>query len=1293
MKSIISYLPHTLRKWNVHVLAILVALGLGVCCSSVFAQSGAGSIQGTVTDATGAVIQAASIHVVQQGTNLTFDTKSSGVGFYQVPSLFTGTYDVTISAPGFKSYKTTIELLVAQNAVINPSLTAGAVTQQVQVAGNLVQLTTTDSGTLSSTLENARINQLPMNGRYLLTLAGETTPGLEAGGTGGGAGQRLDGLMQGAIEYVADGVPLSDPSYDGQQTTTRQTPDPDSVQEFRIETSGSGAQFATPATGILTTKSGTNRLHGSLFETARNNGLGLARTRQNPSNFTAPQLVRNEYGASVGGPIIVPHVYHGKDKSFWFFAWEKYSLVQNTYNLHSVPTTVMRNGDFSGLVNKSGVLLQLYDPATTQSAAHNWARTPFTKNQIPITRESPTAKVFMDITPAPTTTDNPLVEPNYNALNLNNTQVPNYTFRLDHTFNDNNRAYLRNTIIFGTSVSGVGTVAADGIPARTAGISPGGVSHPSTFYASAAGFTHVFSPTFFSETVASMEWINHRYVFSGNYNANYESQLGLPNNFGEAGFPNDTSLIFPLTGDQNISWVSAITTDIDENLTKTVGKHQMQFGGRYRRGRFGIKASPSVDTIANNGYATALENPASGANYATTPNTGYADADEFLGAASSYTINLSPPYQHAHDMEFDAYFQDGYHVSRNLTVDLGLRYEAHPAPWMKYGLMQSFDFKNDAMVLASSPSNLISEGYTTQAIITNDQNDGAKIETPQEAGMNSTLLRNYDFTVGPRVGLAYQPFGGKYGTVLRGAYGRYIYPEPVQYSLRSVGNNNPFVASYSQSYTTAAQSPDDLPNYLLRAPQTATGPLSAGTPIMGVNSAGVVDSSTTNSILPGIAVNTTSYDDAPNYVTEVNATVEQPLKGNSALRISWVWSHGTNLNEKYFWNQHPTNYTWEMQTGIVPPTGKVPGTDTYSKTATGPYDKTTWNGGGMMQKTGWSTDNSLKADYQRLYHHGIAYQISYVWSKPFRVGGNAGNDELIYPAQDYVNVGNVVSTMTSPYGTVIAPALPPARPAGVASYASYHALARFESYRVDSAIPKHHIQFNGIFDLPFGRGKRFLGNANRLLNELVGGFQLAGDGSVASEDFPITATNWGPTNPLVVYKHKASITDCRSGVCRKAFEWFNGYLAPTVVNNPTNGVTGLPGNWAPYQTPIDTSPTSQADPTGKYYGQNEVSITLPGGKPTAIAYAPSTAATSTSPVGANPFAHTILNGPFNYTTDLSVFKIFPITEGVFLRFNVDAFNALNVQGYNNPNATDGTEQLTSSHNSPRQLQLTLRLTF
>jgi hypothetical protein len=197
---------------------------------------------------------------------------------------------------------------------------------------------------------------------------------------------------------------------------------------------------------------------------------------------------------------------------------------------------------------------------------------------------------------------------------------------------------------------------------------------------------------------------------------------------------------------------------------------------------------------------------------------------------------------------------------------------------------------------------------------------------------------------------------------------------------------------------------------------------------------------------------------------------------------------------------------------------------------------------------------------------------------------------------------------------------------------------------------------------------------------LVGGFQLAGDGNIVSQDFAITATNWGPTNPLKIYKHGAPITDCRSGVCHASFEWFNGYLAPTVVNAATKGVSGLPSNWAPYQTPVDNTPGTAN------YGTNNVNITLLNGSTVTTAYSP-------GPIGSNPFSQTILNGPINWTIDLSLFKVFPITEKTDLRFNIDAFNALNMQGYLNPNATDGTESLLSSANTPRQVQFTLRLTF
>ena len=170
MKSLVSTMMQAIIGSKTANLLVLTALVLGLCCSAVFAQSGAGSIQGTVTDSTGAVIPGAAVHVVNNATAVANDTRTNGVGFYMVPSLFTGDYTVTVTAPNMKTYKAGVQLLVDQRAVINPMLTPGPVTQEVEVAGDVVQLTTTENGTIASTLENARISQLPMNGRALLTL-------------------------------------------------------------------------------------------------------------------------------------------------------------------------------------------------------------------------------------------------------------------------------------------------------------------------------------------------------------------------------------------------------------------------------------------------------------------------------------------------------------------------------------------------------------------------------------------------------------------------------------------------------------------------------------------------------------------------------------------------------------------------------------------------------------------------------------------------------------------------------------------------------------------------------------------------------------------------------------------------------------------------------------------------------------------------------------------------------------------------------------------------------------------
>lgn len=1293
----------------------LLALAILTCVSVASAQSGAGSIEGRVTDKTGAIIPGATVHVVNNATSVATDAKANNSGIYQVPELFAGQYTVTVTAQGMGSFQTNLELLVDQHAVINASLATGSVNTQVEVTADTAQLINTENGTIAYDLDSKRIDQLPQNGRLLLNEVIGTTPGLEPKGTGA---LMVNGLESESMEWVADGVPLSNRQFGGVNQTQGQLPDPDAVSEVRIETTDVGAKYATPGVAIINTKSGTNAIHGSFFETIRNNAVGIARNRNNLAAFIAPHLVRNEFGGSAGGPVIIPHFYNGKDKTFWFFAFERYSLSQNQSEQVYVPADAWRTGDFSGLLSL-GTPIQLYDPATTHNdtncngsgKSNPYCRTPFANNQIPVGRLSPTSKILYDITPHPSSANLPQTGPNLSANNPMYTVIPNYSTRLDHYFNENNRAYLRFTGIQQTSDSlrnnpnSPVTVAADGLPYAASGLTV----TPTTTYAGALGFTHIISPSFFSETVVSQQWFAQHNFAGGCPTCNFEKQLGLPNNFGNTGFPligsgNLAANNGGYSGTQYIYGLSQIIWNVDENLTKTLGRHKLEFGGRYRLERFNDLPDQSADTVNFNGQGTGLINPASlpaatsKPTYTATPNTGASDADFFLGNVANYGVRQLPSYFQAHDMEIDGYFQDTIRVTQKLTVGVGLRWEDHPSALVQNGLFTGFDFKNDALVLGAPLTTLLAKGYTNQTLITSLQSLGVKFETSQGSGFPSTLMRNYPENFLPRVSFAFQP-NGDHGAVLRGGYGRYLYPIPTRSYLKSPVQNTPFTSSYTQDFTNPAQTPDGLPNAQLRFPQGsgAWSQTSPFLPVLGVNSANNVNSSAVSGVLPGISLVTDSLNLAPDAVTNANFTFEQPFKSNQALRLSYVYSHGSNLDHYYYPNNSPSAFVYELATGNAPNTAN-------GSIATRPYDNTTWGNNVDVQKNGWSNYNALQANYEKRARKGVAYQISYTWAKAFRIGGNSFRDSSTYPYANYQNAAGVapgVSLNTT--GTTnfvaggqiaLAPTLPPPPPSGTPIWGSYHALMRFENYVVDTNVPEHHVRFNAVVDLPFGRNKRFLGKASRWEDELVGGWQVAAIGQVVSQAFFVGNSNWGAVNPLQSYKHGMNITDCQTGICQRAKLWFNGFILPSA--GAMGKITGLPSGYQvgsaaspAYSSPINFAYTTT--PGTIQATNNNVNVVTPNGTIPNVTYSP-------GPSTVNPFSRTELRGPYNYNADISLYKVFPIREGMFLRVNFDAFNAFNIQGYNNPSTTSGIIDLgangqTNSYWTPRQVQISARFTF
>ncbi len=296
----------------------------------LLAQSGNAVVQGTIMDASRAAVPGAKATLTNSQTGVARTATSSSAGIYYFGAVQPGPYVLAVEAAGFKKWEGTLTAEVGQTVTINPTLEDGSLALTVEVA-DVAPVITTEGMAVSDVKDALRIHQLPLNGRAVTNLF-DLTPEVEGGGN-----PRVNGLKVGSVDMLLDGISLVNRFGGG---IVQVQPGLDTIQEYRIETAGSNAQYSRPATVTLVTKSGTNELHGSLFETHRNNFGGLrARARQDFYQ-KPPQLIRNEFGASAGGRII-------RNKTFWFGAYEALRQRQAVFARSAAPTEAMWNGDLS----------------------------------------------------------------------------------------------------------------------------------------------------------------------------------------------------------------------------------------------------------------------------------------------------------------------------------------------------------------------------------------------------------------------------------------------------------------------------------------------------------------------------------------------------------------------------------------------------------------------------------------------------------------------------------------------------------------------------------------------------------------------------------------------------------------------------------------------------------------------------------------------------------------------------------------------------------------------------------
>src|SRR2546429_1436895 len=281
-----------------------LVLSLALVALPVAAQTGLGVVRGTVQDASKAVIPNAKVPLTNTATGVGRDSVTNADGIYYFGAVSIGPYTLLVGSQGFKKWEGTLTVQAGQTVVVDPALEVGSLESAVEVTG-VAPVISPQGAQVSDTKDALRIHNLPLNGRQISNLF-DLTPGVEGGGN-----PRVNGMKVGSTEMLLDGISYVD-RYGG--GISRVQPGLDTIQEFRIETAGSGAQFSRPATIELVTRSGTNELHGSLFETFRNNAAGL-RARQRQDGHTSAKLIRNEYGGWAGGPLLVPGPYNAQNQN------------------------------------------------------------------------------------------------------------------------------------------------------------------------------------------------------------------------------------------------------------------------------------------------------------------------------------------------------------------------------------------------------------------------------------------------------------------------------------------------------------------------------------------------------------------------------------------------------------------------------------------------------------------------------------------------------------------------------------------------------------------------------------------------------------------------------------------------------------------------------------------------------------------------------------------------------------------------------------------------------------------
>ncbi len=1030
-------------SWSVSVFSRLL-LGAALCLVGVpwvQGQTATGAIAGIVHDPSQAPVTGAKLTLTNVATNESRSTATNDLGYYSFPLLPPAAYTLKVDQPGFRSFVVEhITLDVAQTRQQDVNLQIGEASQTITVTESGPQLET-ESSSLGQVLNNEAIVDLPINGRnaygFAQLVPGVRTPNLFTQVAYASYNDQfisINGSRVNANIFYLDGGINSEPGFNGPGVF----PSIDLVQEYKVQTNNFSAEFGNTAGGVINvvTKSGTNQVHGSTYDFLRNNFFDANDFFANRAGIPIAPLRFNQFGASLGGPVFIPKLYHGKDRTFFFFSYEGLRWVRSYTDSGTMPTLLQRQGDFSQTYNQAGQLITIFDPlSTTPVPGHpgSYTRTPFRGNVIPTSRFDPVANALLRYTPFPTGPGNSVTGTNnYTVSASAPTNEDTFSIRGDQKLTDNQKLFLRWTrnvnlvnrpaIFPAADAPATPTVGTDTLHHQQATLNYSWVINPTTVLEASSSVVHYwlgrvnnglnFDPTTLGFP-ASFNNVNSNTCFPSIGITGMGTTLNVPDTSSGAGF----------IGACNKTSQSYDAFDEYANLTKVSGAHTFKMGGDWGSNRWTQRAGPSGSTFNFSSSFTQGPNPT-----VASSTAGLGFASFLLGTGDSGSINNVVPGQFVIYHYYGGYFQDDWKATSKLTFNLGIRYDFN-APW-------------------TEKHNRINSWNGTAPVQIAGLNLQGGLEFPGVGGLPRGQFQNNRDNFAPRFGFAYSADSK---TVIRSGFGIFFGPINGAAFTSNSTPNTAFAASTQWTSTVNGVTPvsylsNPFPNGLQPAPGSTQGLLT----------------------LLGQTINTMDRGRVTPYSEQWNFGIQRTLPGNFLVDVSYAGSHGVHLFGPLNYDQLPDQ---DLALGSALRT--VVQNPFYGVITSGPLSTATVQTAQLLRpypqfnsviatnnSYGDSIYHSLQLKIQRRFSNGLGMLLSYTHSKliddvlPSTANlGFAGETFSAGNIQDYYNRRNERS------------------------------VADFDT--------PNYLTTSVNWELPFGKGKPFV-NHSGLGNALLGGWQLNG---------------------------------------------------------------------------------------------------------------------------------------------------------------------------------------------------------